>query len=368
VEPLAQAANKEETKPASAVATAAKAEKQPPKADQTPTVVASKAEGPSVSAEKPIQIAKLATGQPTGAKSMESAGDITEPATSQGVRVAHLPFPTKNKGEGMLADGSDAYVPPSKPAYRNKGLGMLADGSDTVPESVAQTAKSEAPVAIDRNAAYGRIMNKQGNETPASRNVAYERIFSNSKGKGQAEAPSAIVPGNEVVTTSKNSLASAMGFDNRKPTLPEPITTTALAKGAPVDTKKLSTILMEAAGMKAPDARTIDSAMNFAGITQLASQPSVVTALAKGAPARIANAPERITTTANQTTEQLPKQAQGLLTGSTDMSGMLMAALEKLNATVAKMSGNDETTQPGSPVIRTEFDDTMLTLMAYDRM
>jgi hypothetical protein len=50
------------------------------------------------------------------------------------------------------------------------------------------------------------------------------------------------------------------------------------------------------------------------------------------------------------------------------MNGVFMAAIAKLNATMAEMTGQDEAKRSGVPPIRTEFDDTMLTLMAYDRV
>lgn len=80
--------------------------------------------------------------------------------------------------------------------------------------------------------------------------------------------------------------------------------------------------------------------------------------------------PERITATMGRAAASI-SSVQGLTkqVGGSDMNGMLMAALNKLNSTVAKISGKDEaTTRPGIPPIRTEFDDTMLTLMAYDRV
>ena len=67
----------------------------------------------------------------------------------------------------------------------------------------------------------------------------------------------------------------------------------------------------------------------------------------------------------------LPDNVKGgmkQVAGGVDTNAVLMAALNKLTATIGKMPGMDEETRPGVPMIKTEFDDTMLTLMAYDRI
>jgi hypothetical protein len=261
-------------------------------APAVPTIIARKAEMPLANAEKPVQVAKLETRQPTGSKSMEAAiaDDTTKPVF-------------RNKGEGMFADGSDNVKPVTpQTAFRNKGEGMFVD---------------EKPIAT----------------------VTAKPAFKN-KGEGMfADGSDAAKPQPMTVATA---LPTASGRFN-----------------APGGIKGLGAKLMEATGIKGVDAKLIDGAMNFA-------EP--VTALATGSPARPVSQPERMTT-AMAKMEELPKQAKGSLQqGGADISGMLTAVLEKLNASVAKMSGKDDAEQSGSPVIRTEFDDTMLTLMAYDRM
>ncbi len=140
---------------------------------------------------------------------------------------------------------------------------------------------------------------------------------------------------------------------------------TALGQGAATTEATKPMAVATALPMAGPKG-FMANAMNVADANQIVPEMPVTT-LAKGAPARVVGPPERITTARAMTNEQ-PKQTQGPSQAGTDMSGTLMVALEKLNASVAKMSGNDETAQSGAPVIRTEFDDTMLTLMAYDRV
>ncbi|MEI7638432.1 MAG: hypothetical protein WCJ37_14070, partial [Syntrophus sp. (in: bacteria)] len=95
-----------------------------------------------------------------------------------------------------------------------------------------------------------------------------------------------------------------------------------------------------------------------------------VTSLASAVTAR-PSPPERMTTTARADNTVSPgKQAPGPASqGGMDMSGVLMAAITKLNSAVSKLAeGRDEVARPGGQQIRTEFDDTMLQLMAYDRI
>jgi hypothetical protein len=240
------------------------------------------------------------------------------------VQVAKLEArqPTGSKSmEAAIADDT------TKPVFRNKGEGMFADGSDN--------AKPVTPQTAFRNKGEGMFVDEKPIAT-----VTAKPAFKN-KGEGMfADGSDAAKPQPMTVATA---LPTASGRFN-----------------APVGgIKGLGAKLMEATGIKGVDAKLIDGAMNFA-------EP--VTALATGSPARPVSQPERMTT-AMAKMEELPKQAQGSLQqGGADISGMLTAVLEKLNASVAKMSGKDDSEQSGSPVIRTEFDDTMLTLMAYDRM
>ena len=97
----------------------------------------------------------------------------------------------------------------------------------------------------------------------------------------------------------------------------------------------------------------------------MATEPATV--LATGMPARSVRQPERMTT-ARAEIQEAPSSIPGPKQVGSDVNGMVMAALDKLNATMAKMTGQDEAKRSGVPPIRTEFDDTMLTLMAYDRI
>jgi len=124
------------------------------------------------------------------------------------------------------------------------------------------------------------------------------------------------------------------------------------------------------AGAGSLEARPVDGA---AAITTLAAAKATpqepVTSLASAVTAR-PSPPERMTTTARADTVSPEKQTQGPASqGGMDMSGVFMAAIAKLNSAVSKMAeGRDEVARPGGQQIRTEFDDTMLTLMAYDRV
>jgi len=97
----------------------------------------------------------------------------------------------------------------------------------------------------------------------------------------------------------------------------------------------------------------------------MATEPA--TALATGMPARSVRQPERMTT-ARAEIQEAPSSIPGPKQVGSDVNGMVMVALDKLNATMAKMTGQGDATRQGIPMIRTEFDDTMLTLMAYDRI
>jgi hypothetical protein len=97
----------------------------------------------------------------------------------------------------------------------------------------------------------------------------------------------------------------------------------------------------------------------------MATEPA--TSLATGMPARSVRQPERMTT-ARAEIPEAPSSIPGPKQAGSDMNGVFMAAIDKLNATMAKMTGQDEAKRSGVPPIRTEFDDTMLTLMAYDRV
>jgi len=81
------------------------------------------------------------------------------------------------------------------------------------------------------------------------------------------------------------------------------------------------------------------------------------------------NLPERMTTAIDKMPlPDIVKSGAKQVTGNLDQNPVLMAALSKLTTAIGKMPGNDEAARPGVPVIKTEFDDTMLTLMAYDRI
>ena len=97
----------------------------------------------------------------------------------------------------------------------------------------------------------------------------------------------------------------------------------------------------------------------------MATEPA--TSLSTGMPARSVRQPERMTT-ARAEIPEAPSSIPGPKQAGSDMNGVFMAAIDKLNATMAKMTGQDEAKRSGVPPIRTEFDDTMLTLMAYDRV
>jgi hypothetical protein len=98
----------------------------------------------------------------------------------------------------------------------------------------------------------------------------------------------------------------------------------------------------------------------------MATEPA--TSLATGMPARSVRQPERMTT-ASADMPEAPSSIPGPKQVGSDMNGVFMAAIDKLNAAMAKMTGQDEAAKrSGVPPIRTEFDDTMLTLMAYDRV
>lgn len=124
---------------------------------------------------------------------------------------------------------------------------------------------------------------------------------------------------------------------------------------------RAKTAAMGAGGL---EARPLDDATILAGERSIRREP--VTSLATGLPSRKVSPPERMTM-AMADAEAPAKQARGYSQGGSDMSGVL-ASLDKLNATMTKMTGKDETMRSGFPQIRTEFDDTMLQLMAYDRV
>lgn len=113
---------------------------------------------------------------------------------------------------------------------------------------------------------------------------------------------------------------------------------------------------------------TATSALPTKGKVTAATTKEPVTSLATGTPTRAVSPPERITTAMEKTAATPSPVPAGTKPGF-DTNNMF-AALDKLNATMTKMTtGKDDETKSGMMMpIRTEFDDTMLTLMAYDRV
>lgn len=305
---------------------------------------------PSETKQQPVPVpaVQVAKAEPTGAKSLE----VDDAALAQKVKEEGPTIKKKvyrNKGEGMEiveapaipspeAQIAEAEALPKQQSYRNKGEGMEIEDAEPAtttagkppmwiwrPEGVPAIPSPEEQIAQAEATPRTGYRNKgEGMEIEAEKPVIAHRTFVN---KGDADLTTAIAD-------PENS--TGFGVKPRKG-----INLTSLVKGL------------------------------LKGDSSEAKQliPKVdVTALAKGAIANPASMPERLYQTADTMAGQIGQQAQGVMQGGMDMGNSFMASIEKLNKGISKMAGTDETQKPGVPVIRTEFDDTLLTLMAYDRI
>ncbi len=259
-------------------------------------------------------------------------------------RVDHVRAALDKNEESLRKDANDIAVA----ANKERGEAPVA----TVTPATPETAKTiPPPVAV----ATATKQRSRGKKTA----IVTAKKVEKPAAKKKEELQTAVVDGEtkQQAATTAEIMASPAA--------------TGLAKGAATST---TTVVKTPAEIT--DARKRIQAGNrerlaAAGAGSLAPKPVAAFVNSRPAP------PERISASPVMTSPAGLSKAGTYAASPTTASqggGMeaaiapLMSAIAKLNATVTKIAGQKEATRQGEQQIKTEFDDTMLTLMAYDRV
>lgn len=345
--------------------------------------------GKTVTAQKAKPVEPIVQGEATRAKASAAAlpSPSIEVATDVPVADARRSSITKATN-AQVAEGKtvpaqklsgDTVSPGNsrqkQPSVQATAVPALAPGAKAGMADVVASAAAKEATVISPSLPAAATEAKKVNIEQGRRNLLEKRRATLAIKKVGGEPPiagQATVAEGESVRDKATTIA--------KTTDPAAVATTTVTPAADGRGRKLSGIAERAAkGADSLAATSVNGVMPAIGVLAGARQKAIPSLAAPGAqPLPVASLatsvtsrpspPERIQPTANEIQGKVTQGTAGGSIGAGGEGAASMPGMDKLMAMMTKLLGGKENGGAGQQQIRTEFDDTMLTLMAYDRV